>query len=72
MCLIAHLRLVLALLFSLIGLKRTNPLTMSLIVLISPILTLILNSILLKDKINNACILSVIFILSGAILLEIG
>lgn len=64
--------LVLAFLFSLIGLKKTNPLTMSLIVLISPILTLILNSILLKDKISNACILSVIFILSGAILLEIG
>ena len=64
--------LVLAFLFSLIGLKKTNPLTMSLIVLLSPILTLILNSILLKDKISNACILSVIFILSGAILLEIG
>lgn len=64
--------LVLAFLFSLIGLKKTNPLTMSLIVLISPLLTLILNSILLKDKISNACILSVIFILSGAILLEIG
>ena len=64
--------LVLAFLFSLIGLKKTNPLTLSLIVLLSPILTLILNSILLKDKISNACILSVIIILSGAILLEIG
>jgi hypothetical protein len=33
---------------------------------------LILNSILLKDRISNACILSVIFILFGSILLEIG
>lgn len=64
--------LVLALFFSLIGLEKTNPLTMSLVVLISPILTLILNSILLKDRISNACILSVIFILFGSILLEIG
>jgi len=64
--------LVLALFFSLIGLEKTNPLTMSLLVLISPILTLILNSILLKDRISSACILSVIFILFGAILLEIG
>lgn len=64
--------LVLAFLFSLIGLKKTNPLTLNLIVLLSPILTLILNSILLKDKISSACILSVIIILSGAILLEIG
>ncbi|CAI8219546.1 MAG: Uncharacterised protein [Bacteroidia bacterium] len=64
--------LVLALFFSLIGLEKTNPLTMSLVVLISPIITLILNSILLKDRISNACILSVIFILFGSILLEIG
>ena len=64
--------LVLALFFSLIGLEKTNPLTMSLVVLISPIITLILNSILLKDRISNACILSVIFILFGAILMEIG
>ena len=64
--------LVLAFFFSLIGLEKTNPLTMSLVVLISPILTLILNSIFLKDRISNACILSVIFILFGAILLEIG
>ena len=64
--------LVLALLFSLIGLEKTNPLTMSLVVLISPILTLNLNSILLKDRISPACILSVIIILIGSILLAIS
>jgi drug/metabolite transporter (DMT)-like permease len=55
--------LVLALIFSLIGLKKTNPATISLVALIGPIITLILNSILLKYRISDECILSVIFIL---------
>ena len=69
--LVMALLIFLALLFSFLGLKVTNPLISSLLFLSNPLLTIVFAALFFKEKINLYTILALIFISSGAFILHL-
>ena len=61
----------LALLFSFLGLKVTNPMISSLLFLSNPLLTIVFAAIFFKEKINYYTVISLIFISVGAFILHL-
>ena len=61
----------LALLFSFLGLKVTNPMISSLLFLSNPLLTIVFASIFFKEKITIYTIIALIFISVGAFILHL-
>jgi drug/metabolite transporter (DMT)-like permease len=59
-----------ALLFSLLGLKETNPLISSLLFLASPLMTILFGSIFFKEKISIYNAISIFIIAIGAFILH--
>lgn len=60
----------LALLFSFLGLKITNPVISSIIFLATPLLTIVFSSLYFKEKLTFYHVLSIVCIASGAFLLH--
>jgi drug/metabolite transporter (DMT)-like permease len=61
----------LALLFSFLGLKVTNPMISSLLFLSNPLLTIVFAAIFFKEKITIYTIIALIFISVGAFILHL-
>jgi drug/metabolite transporter (DMT)-like permease len=61
----------LALLFSFLGLKVTNPMISSLLFLSNPLLTIVFAAIFFKEKITIYTIIALIFISIGAFILHL-
>lgn len=68
--LVMALLIFLALLFSFLGLKVTNPLVSSLLFLSNPLLTIVFAAVFFKEKLNHNTILALVFIAIGAFILH--
>lgn len=62
--------ILLAVLFSFLGVKQTNPIVLSLLFLASPLLTIILSSIYFKERITTINKVSIFIITIGAFILK--